>query len=93
MKDKRNRTCVTGGLLALSLGLTLALAACGSPSGTASQPGSAAPASSAPASEAPTETPSASAGQTSSLFQAGTWLSDQGQYWFFDAGEPSGRTA
>ena len=93
MKDKRNRTCLTGGLLALSLGLTLALAACGSPAGSASQPGSAAPGSSAPASEAPTETPSAPAGQTSSLFQAGTWLSDQGQYWFFDAGEASGRTA
>lgn len=93
MKDKRNRTCLTGGLLALSLGLTLALAACGSPAGTASQPGSAAPTSSAPVSEAPAETPSAPTEQTSSLFQAGTWLSDQEQYWFFDAGEASGRTA
>ena len=90
MNDKRIRT-LTGGLLVLSL--TLALAGCGSPAGTASQPASAAPTPSAPVSQAPAETPSAPTGQPSTLLQAGTWLSDQGMYWFFDAGEASGRTA
>ena len=52
------------------------------------------PSPSAPASPSPTAAPTDS--QTASLFQAGTWLATGAQpeqYYFFDRGEGSGRTA
>ncbi len=92
MKTKFDRKFLTAGLLALSLSFTLVLAGCGNTTANSSQPGSESPASDV--SNAPSESPSASGSQaTGATFQAGTWLSDLGQYWFFDPDGATGRTA
>lgn len=77
---------------ALGLCLLFTLAGCGreaaAPSASPSAPASAAPEAD------PSQDPEGQGGQTASdgLFQAGTWLSDAGRYWFFDEGAASGRT-
>lgn len=73
----RNIKFAAAGCLALSLLLT----ACGAPTV------SPLPSPTAPAAESPAVT------QSAGLFTPGTWLSDKGQYYFFDEGGNSGRTA
>ena len=80
----------------LTLSMALLLAACGSggsdassPAGSQSGGNSSVADSSAPDASAP----DSSAPQTQALFTPGTWLSDAGQYYFFDADGASGRTA
>lgn len=70
---------------AAALSLSLLLAACGAPAET--------PVATpvvTPAAESPAATPAPS--DESSLFTPGTWLSDKGQYYFFDEDGTSGRT-
>ncbi len=70
---------------AAALSLSLLLAACGAPSET--------PVATpvvTPAAESPAATPAPA--DESSLFTPGTWLSDKGQYYFFDEDGTSGRT-
>ena len=74
----------SAGLVCLSAVMALALAACGTQTATPSASPSAMAESAAPTDS---ETPEAS------LFTAGTWLSDAGQYYFFDNDGTSGRTA
>lgn len=73
----KNLKYVAAGCLTLSLMLT----ACGAPTV------STLPSPSAPAVE------STEAAQSDELFTPGTWLSDKGQYYFFDKDGSSGRTA
>lgn len=77
------------GLSCLALSLTLLLAACGSADSGGSS-GSTQPSSTPESSD--TETPPASSTEET-LFTPGTWLSDGGQYYFFDEGGATGRTA
>lgn len=88
MKQSFPRKHLAAGLTTLALTCALALAGCANTPAAPSQGSSAAPSPSAPASAAPSPSQTAS-----SPFQAGTWLSDRGQYWFFDADGASGRTA
>ena len=73
----------------LAVSFTLLLAACSSTGPSASTPTPAQP-SATP--ETVVESPSASS-DAQALFTAGTWLSDGGQYYFFDGDGASGRTA
>ena len=76
------------GIACLAISLTMLLAACGS---TGSDPS--APTQPPAASDSTSlETPSASSNETAA-FTPGTWLSDGGQYYFFDEGDATGRTA
>ena len=76
------------GIACLAFSLTMLLAACGN---TGSDPS--APAQPPDASDNTiTETPSAPPNENTA-FTPGTWLSDGGQYYFFDAGGTTGRTA
>ena len=71
---------------AAALSLSLLLAACGAPAET--------PVATpvvTPAAESPAATPAPS--DESSLFTPGTWLSDKGQYYFFDENGKTGRTS
>ena len=90
MKSITTYRRLAAGMLALSL--ALALAGCGKKDAAPSASPSA-PASSAPETD-PSQDPEGQGGQTASdgLIQAGTWLSDAGQYWFFDEDAASGRT-
>ena len=84
MRTSHLRRTVSGGLLGLGLALSLLLAGC---AGAPAPSPSPAVSLSAPAqSAAPSDVPSAA-------IQAGTWLSDQGQYWSFDPDGASGRTS
>lgn len=81
-KRKRIRAAAAA---AAALSLSLLLAACGAPAET--------PVATpvvTPAAESPAATPAPS--DESSLFTPGTWLSDKGQYYFFDEDGTSGRT-
>lgn len=81
-KRKRIRSAAAA---AAALSLSLLLAACGAPAET--------PVATpvvTPAAESPAATPAPS--DESSLFTPGTWLSDKGQYYFFDEDGTSGRT-
>ena len=78
------------GLLGLSLSLTVLLAACG-PGGTGTPTPPASPSASPEDTAAPSASPAPSA--EPALFTPGTWLSDGGQYYFFDEGGTTGRTA
>ena len=73
----------------LAVSFTLLLAACSSTGPSASTPTPAQP-SATP--ETVVESPSVSP-EAQALFTAGTWLSDGGQYYFFDGDGASGRTA
>ena len=76
------------GIACLAISLTMMLAACGS---TGSDPS--APTQPSAASDSTSlETPSASSNETAA-FTPGAWLSDGGQYYFFDEGGATGRTA
>ena len=76
------------GIACLVISLTMLLAACGN---TGSHPS--APEQPPTASDhTTTETPSASSNEDVT-FTPGTWLSDGGQYYFFDEGGTTGRTA
>ena len=78
----------SAGAACLAVFLTLLLAACsteGASTPTPTQP-SATPDSTV------TESPSPSPGEEV-VFTPGTWLSDGGQYYFFDEGDTTGRTA
>src|SRR5699024_6338540 len=76
------------GIACLAISLTMLLAACGN---TGSHPS--APEQPPTASDhTTTETPSASSNENVT-FTPGTWLSDGGQYYFFDEGGTTGRTA
>ena len=76
------------GIACLAASLMMLLAACGS-SGSDSSASAQPPAASGSASA---ETPSASPTEDAA-FTPGTWLSDGGQYYFFDEGGATGRTA
>ena len=78
------------GLLGLSLSLTVLLAACG-PGGTSTPTPAVSPSASPEDTAAPSASPAPSA--EPALFTPGTWLSDGGQYYFFDEGGATGRTA
>lgn len=82
-KRKRIRSAAAA---AAALSLSLLLAACGAPAET--------PVATpvvTPAAESPAATPAPS--DESSLFTPGTWLSDKGQYYFFDENGKTGRTS
>lgn len=82
-KRKRIRSAAAA---AAALSLSLLLAACGAPAET--------PVATpvvTPAAESPAATPAPS--DESSLFTPGTWLSDKGQYYFFDEDGKTGRTS
>lgn len=82
-KRKRIRAAAAA---AAALSLSLLLAACGAPAET--------PVATpvvTPAAESPAATPAPS--DESSLFTPGTWLSDKGQYYFFDEDGKTGRTS
>ena len=82
-KRKRIRAAAAA---AAALSLSLLLAACGAPAET--------PVATpvvTPAAESPAATPAPS--DESSLFTPGTWLSDKGQYYFFDENGKTGRTS
>ena len=76
------------GVACLAISFTILLAACGS-SGSDSSASAQPPADSE---NATTETPSDSSNEDA-VFTSGTWLSDGGQYYFFDEGGTTGRTA
>ena len=78
------------GLLCLALSLTMLLAACASQSTDSTTTPAEDPTASdgAESSEPPASTPA-----EDTAFTPGTWLSDAGQYYFFDADGASGRTA
>lgn len=77
------------GMLSLAVSFTLLLAACGpKDAGSAPPPEEPAAQGGAGSSEPPGSTP---AGEVA--FTPGTWLSNAGQYYFFDADGASGRTA
>ena len=78
------------GLLGLSLSLTVLLAAC-CPGGTSTPTPAVSPSASPEDTAAPSASPVPSA--EPALFTPGTWLSDGGQYYFFDEGGATGRTA
>ena len=78
------------GIACLAASLMMLLAACGSSGSNSSSSASTQP----PAASGSTssETPSASPTEDAA-FTPGTWLSDGGQYYFFDEGSATGRTA
>lgn len=77
------------GLSCLVLSLTMLLAACGSAgSGGTANPTQPSSTPDSGTSETPPSTPAAE-----SVFTPGTWLSDGGQYYFFDEDGTAGRTA
>ena len=79
-----------GGIACLAASFAVLLAACSS---TIPGTSSSAPAQTPAASDdTTTETPSASPSEDTA-FTPGTWLSDGGQYYFFDEGGTTGRTA
>ena len=78
----------SAGIACLAISLALLLAACGSAGSDASAPAQPPAASD----NTPAETPSASPDESAAL-TPGTWLSDGGQYYFFDEGGATGRTA
>ena len=78
----------SAGIACLAISLALLMAACGSAGSDASAPAQPPSASD----NASAETPSASP-DDNAAFTPGTWLSDGGQYYFFDAGGTTGRTA
>ena len=81
------KRCFTG-ISCLAISLTMLLAACGN---TGSDPS--APTQPPAASDnTTTETPSALPDENAA-FTPGAWLSDGGQYYFFDEGDTTGRTA
>ena len=74
------------GIACLAVSFTILLAACNS---TGSSAQTQTPdASGSTAAESPSASPSAEI-----IFTPGTWLSDRGQYYFFDEGDATGRTA
>ena len=75
-------------VVCLATSLAMLLAACGATNSGASTPGHSSASSSNPASQS---SPSPTSPQV--VFTPGTWLSDRGQYYFFDDGETTGRTA
>ena len=77
-------------VLSLPLSLVMLLTACGSQNAEPSEP--AGSASNPPESSAVSSAPS-DASSEPVVFTPGTWLSDGGQYYFFDAGGTTGRTA
>lgn len=86
-----SRRHALAGVLSLSLAASVLLAGCGSTSSTPSADASGSPAVSP---QTPSESPSATLpAEDTDVFQPGTWLSDQGQYYFFDDDGASGRTA
>ncbi len=89
MKLSISRRPALAGLLGLTLSVSVLLAGCTT---AGSAPSSDISPSVSP--ETPSEAPSADlpAGD-GTVFQAGTWLSDQGLYYFFDDDGASGRTA
>ena len=78
------------GIACLAASLMMLLAACGSSGSDSSSSASAQPP--AASGSASAETPSASPTEDAA-FTPGTWLSDGGQYYFFDEGGATGRTA
>ena len=90
MRLSISRRPAIAGLLGLTLSVSVLLAGCNAASSTPSSDPSGSPAAS---SQAPSASPSALPEDGGTAFQAGTWLSDQGQYYFFDADGASGRTA
>ena len=78
------------GALSLPLSLVMLLTACGSQNAEPSEP--AGSASNPPESSAVSSAPS-DASSEPVVFTPGTWLSDGGQYYFFDEGGATGRTA
>lgn len=78
----------SAGIACLAISLALLMAACGSAGSDASAPAQPPSASD----NASAETPSASPDENAA-FTPGTWLSDGGQYYFFDEGDATGRTA
>ena len=101
MKNHTRSLRLAAGTVSLTLLFALAAAGCTSApaSGNSSAPSAPVTSSAAPSEPAVSEGTSSqpSAGTQSEapaqLFQAGTWLSDQGQYYFFDEGANSGRTS
>ena len=81
----------------LGLALALLLSGCGGPAAQADRPAADSPTVDAPASGSPaapeSSGPESPAPQDDNPFQAGTWLSDRGQYYFFDPDGAAGRTA
>ena len=72
----------------LAISFTTLLAACGNnSSGTSSQTQTPA------ASDSAASSSSSSSSDGAAVFTPGTWLSDRGQYYFFDEGDTTGRTA
>ena len=90
MRLSISRRPAIAGLLSLTLSVSVLLAGCNAAISTPSSDPSGSPAAS---SQAPSAYPSALPEDGGTAFQAGTWLSDQGQYYFFDADGASGRTA
>lgn len=78
----------SAGIACLAISLALLMAACGSAGSDASAPAQPPSASD----NASAETSSASPDENAA-FTPGTWLSDGGQYYFFDEGDATGRTA
>ena len=78
------------GALSLPLSLVMLLTACGSQNAEPSEPAGSAsnPPESSAVSSAPSDAPSEPV-----VFTPGTWLSDGGQYYFFDEDGATGRTA
>lgn len=75
----------------LAISFTTLLAACGNnSSGTSSQTQTPAASDSAASSSSSS---SSSSPDGAAVFTPGTWLSDRGQYYFFDEGDTTGRTA
>lgn len=87
-KRKRIRSAAAA---AVALSLSLLLAACGAAAPAPSAPLSTSPAAESPAAGSPpAESTASTAGDAT--FTPGTWLSDKGQYYFFDEDGTSGRT-
>ena len=80
------------GVLCLAAAFTLLLSACGTADPGAQSPAAPDdPATDGSAAESPASQPDGE--DPESVFTPGTWLSDSGQYYFFDAGTSAGRTA
>ena len=76
------------GAACLAVSFTLLLAACGSTGSGASTPSQPPAAPEGTVAESPSSSPN-----EVTVFTPGTWLSDSGQYYFFDEGDATGRTA
>lgn len=88
-KRKRIRSAAAA---AAALSLSLLLAACGAAAPAPSAPLSTSPAAESPAAGSPpAESTAGTAGDAA--VTPGTWLSDKGQYYFFDENGKTGRTS